>query len=103
MDTIAPGALGHRVNELIVGPGADTGRRIGRDIRREQPAERRFERAAAGKVVAAARKGMTGGAIADDREITAELDLFEFLLIDPLRQRAARQHGQHQRAQHARQ
>ena len=98
---IATGALGHRVDELVVGPGADAGRRIGRDVRRQDDAERRFDRAPAGKVVAAARQRMAGRAIADDRQIAAALDLLEILLVDAVGQHAAGRHRQQQRAQHA--
>ena len=49
----------------------------------EQP-ERRFDVAAAGELVTAARQRVTRGAIAGDGEIAAALDLFEILFVDAL-------------------
>ncbi len=53
-------------------------------------AERRFDGAAAGKIVTAAGQRVAGRAIADDGKIVAALDLIEILLIDAGRDRAAR-------------
>ena len=52
-------------------------------------AERRFDRPAAGEVMAAAGQRVAGGAIADDREIAAALDLIEILFVDAGRLRGA--------------
>ena len=44
---------------------------------------------AAGELVTAARQRVACGAVADDGEIAAALDLFEILLVDALRSTAA--------------
>jgi hypothetical protein len=55
---------------------------IGRDVRRQKFAERRFNGSPARVVMAAAGQRVTGGAIADDREVPAAFDLLEILLVD---------------------
>jgi len=97
---VAARAVGERVDELIVGPGADAGLRIGGDVRPDEQTERRFNVAAAGKLVTAARQRVTSGAIAGDHEIAAALDLPEILFVDALANSAA---GDKRRAAQSRQ
>src|ERR1700728_5134027 len=82
MDTVAAGAFRHGVDEFLIGPGPDADQRIRRNVRRKQLAERCFDGSSARIGMTAAGKRVTGGAIADDREITAALDLLEVLLVD---------------------
>ena len=63
---VAAGAFGQCVDELVIGPGADAGCRIGRDIGRDEIAERHFDDTPAGEVVAAGGQRVAGGTIADD-------------------------------------
>ena len=56
--------------------------RLGRDVGRQQLAERRLDRAAAGESRPLPGSGVAGGAIAGDGEIAAALDLVEILLVD---------------------
>ena len=103
MRTIAAGAFGHGVDEFLLRPSADASRRIRRDIRREDHAERRFDGAPPGKIVTAAGKCVTPGAMADDRQVAAALDLLEVLLVYPFGIGAAAQHEKQQSAHDLRQ
>lgn len=78
----AAGAFFQRIDKFVVGPSANAGLWIGRDVGTYEHAKRCFEWTAAGKIVAATRQRMAGDAIADDGEITAPFDLIEFLRVD---------------------
>jgi hypothetical protein len=66
--------LVHRAVELLVGPVADAGLAVGRDVRRVDDPERRGDRAVAGEGLAPV-VGVAGGAIAGVDEVAAALDL----------------------------
>ena len=90
MGAAASGAFGQRIDEFVVGPGADSGLRIGRDVGRDEFAERRFDRPAAGEIAAAAGQRVARRAIAGDGEIMSVFDLAEILLVDARRLRRQR-------------
>src|SRR6185312_5450297 len=70
----------HRAQEVVVGPGADAGLAIGRQVGGEKLAERRLDGAAAG-IGLAIGIGMAGGAVGDGGEIAAALDGLEALPV----------------------
>jgi hypothetical protein len=82
MDAVASGALGQRIDDLVVGPRADAGLGVGGDVRREQRAERRLDRPASGEQFARAGERVAGAAVAHDAEIPAALDQVEILHVD---------------------
>ena len=104
---IKPRAIGtnspaNGVVELVIGPRADAGVAIRRDVGRDDVAERRFDRAAAGKRLARIGNGMTGGAIGRDREIAAVLNLSECLAVGAVGDDGLHRHEQrHQRGRRA--
>ena len=95
MRPVAACALLHSVDEFVVRPGADAGLPVGCDIGRQDVAERRLDRTPAGEITAAAWQGMTRGAIADDGQVSAALDLLEVLFVDVARNGAAERQAQH--------
>ena len=66
--------MAHRINELDARPIANTRVRVGRDVGRVDPAERRFESHAAGHEPVIPG-GMTAGTIAGERQVSPALDL----------------------------
>ena len=82
MRAVAAGALLHSVDEFVIRPGADAGLSVGRDVRRKHVAERRLDGTPAGEIVTAPRQCVARGAIADDRQVAAALDLLEILFVD---------------------
>ena len=70
----------HRAREIVLRPAADAGRVVRREVRRHDRAERRLQRKAAGKRLAAGR-GMAGDAIAGGRQRLAALDLDVIVLL----------------------
>ncbi len=66
--------MAHRIKELDARPIANARARVGRDVGRVDPAERRFERHAAGHEPFSPG-GMTAGTIAGERQVLPALDL----------------------------
>ena len=75
MRSVPARSFGQRIDELVIGPGTDSGERIRRNVRRYEIAERRFEDTSAGEIVAAARKRVAGRTIADDGKIMPAFEL----------------------------
>src|ERR1700728_2214798 len=82
MRAIPAGALGYGVDEFLVRPGAYAGLLIGSDIGRKDVSERRLDWPPAGESVTTAGTRVASGAVADDRQVAAALDLFEVLFVD---------------------
>src|SRR6185437_15290802 len=79
---VASGALRQCIDEFVIGPGADAGLRIWRDVGRQQRSEWRLDRTSPRHFVAAAGQRMACGAVADDGKVVPTLDLPEALLVD---------------------
>ena len=80
--SVPPLPLPHGGVEIGVAPCADSRLGVRRDVRRQNVAERRFDRPAA-REGRAARRGMARTAIGSHGEIAAALDLGEILPVGP--------------------
>ncbi len=74
MAAVRTPALLHRAREVIGRPASDAGGVVGCDVRRHDLAERRLQREPAGKRLAA-RRGVTGHAVAGDDQCLAARDV----------------------------
>ena len=79
---VASDTLADRVVELIVRPGPDPGLHVGRDVRRNDAAERRFDRASASERLVLLWDGVTARAIRKDRQVSSPVDRREILRVD---------------------
>ena len=96
MPAVAMNALAHRAFEGGIGPRADSGFDIGRDVGRVDRAERRRQRLAAG-VEDAVRRGVADRAVAERGELLAARDgrgrINRGIGTRDRRDRSPRQHG----------
>jgi hypothetical protein len=76
------------VIEFFVGPIADAGFQVGRDVRRNDDAERRLDRPSTGERLTLVLIGVTGPAVGERRKLAAALNLRKVLGVAVARKAA---------------